>query len=680
MMSHFVFYRAVWAPCCLFIALLLGSSDISAQSKKDSLYLHSIQNKARELEGKNLDSSFYWARFQLKEAKRLEYKRFIATAYNQLGINYSKKGMVDSAFFFYNQAKSFVSASQNYVVYNIILFNEAILYREINDIESSKQLIRMAIRNDIKNLNYRDFHYSLVELGNCLIAQDSLSKAISIYEKALEAAKYCKDTLYMGGICINMASEYLNMNLYDDAKVFIDKANKYFSSINNVRGKCFANALLGEYYSYKKDYIKSLTLRTQTMTLVSKLNDILLLGDYHEGIGACYYNLSKYDSSLFYHRRALEFRDKKAVSDQVASSHYNIAQSYFKLGEIKKAKSHIDQALTISDEGNQQMFYYSHRLAAQIDSSLGNNSSAYKHMREALKYHEAYFNDEAKTALFRSKTKLEKEAQLLKMRNGYLEQESHYIRNIDRQRTLRNYWIASFTAVLLLVVVFFAYRSRKQREAQFKLKLKLYAAELESLNAQIDTHFIYNTLSTIQQFIYSQRVEAAMRALHQFAQLLRNSLSSTRSGSVSLRDELKSIALFVELECNRLEHPPKFMVHVDEKIAADSIRIPPMFIQPLIENAIKHGVSRLALDGNIQLHVLGNDASSIRIQVWDNGPQGYAKTNPVNGLSMSNSILQERLQLYNSKLKTSKFVLQLKTIEASNSTNTVAELILPVLH
>ena len=635
-------------------------------------------DNCKKYEDSNWDSSMYWSRKLQKESFRLNSNNYLIKAFNQIGINYNRSGELDSALFYFSHAKSIAINEEDKSLYYDILYNEAILRREMNAPDSALILLKSIFRNEFSGAQYNRLASTMNDIGNCLIAKGEVSEAIKYFTKAYQLSSYFRDTLYMGGISVNMASEFLNLKLYREFERLIQNAIHWFSLAKSNRGLAFANNLLCEYYGLREKHGEALNLRRKNLRIAESINDHLLLGDLYEGIGATYYHLEKFDSAMNYHSLALQRRRKGSANDQLSSSYYNIASIYIKMKLFKKAILYLDSALAVPQEGNDELFYLSHRLHATADSVLGNFKAASYHLNEAIRFHETYFNDNLKNDLIRKKSALENESKLLKVRNAFLVGEDKLNQEINKQRLL----IISIVSVGVLLVLFFVFlylnRIRKQREWESKLKLKLYESEMDSLNAQINTHFVFNTLAVIQSLILNSKPEEAISILNNFGKLLRSSLKQTRTGRCTLQEEIDSVKLYFELEKTRFSNPPAFYVHLDTGIRHSSIIIPPMLLQPLIENALKHGFNADISGGEINLFVSILDESTIAFQVEDNGPQ-LGSVNSNEGLSYSSLIIRDRLDVFNQKNKTDKYFLYLSIEERDENKITVARIQLPVL-
>ena len=113
---------------------------------------------------------------------------------------------------------------------------------------------------------------------------------------------------------------------------------------------------------------------------------------------------------------------------------------------------------------------------------------------------------------------------------------------------------------------------------------------LSSIKAQMNPHFLFNALNTIQSYIYLNDKESAIMYTSKFSDLTRNILEMSTKDTITLDEEIKSLTLYLELEKMRFEDTFNYEVNIDRELNRDYIKIPSMLVQPYVENAIKHGL------------------------------------------------------------------------------------------
>jgi LytS/YehU family sensor histidine kinase len=187
------------------------------------------------------------------------------------------------------------------------------------------------------------------------------------------------------------------------------------------------------------------------------------------------------------------------------------------------------------------------------------------------------------------------------------------------------------------------------------LKQKIAETEMMALRAQMNPHFIFNSLNSIDALIYSDDKYQATLYLNKFAKLIRNVLDSSKQNMVSVEKDLETLRLYIELEQLRGENPFTSEINVDPSILREDLRVPPLIIQPYVENAIQHGL-RNRSDDHGQLHIsVKRSADGLEYVIEDNGV-GRSFTMNGNGhdkISYGMQMSSDRIKIFNQEEKAS---------------------------
>lgn len=218
--------------------------------------------------------------------------------------------------------------------------------------------------------------------------------------------------------------------------------------------------------------------------------------------------------------------------------------------------------------------------------------------------------------------------------------------------------IFQITGLLLLLsgigYLFFQYRIRqlkKFEEEKTRINTKIAELELTALRSQMNPHFIFNALGSVQYFIQTHKTEKADSYLSNFAKLMRKILDSSKSKFISLHEEIELLKLYVNLEKVRFDKLFEIEFVVDEEVDSEN-PIPPMIIQPFIENAINHGLNHLTnRDGKLSIHFKHINDTKMMCMIKDNGIGRVAanKLSKPNHISRGLDIVKDRIHTINSQ-------------------------------
>ena len=204
---------------------------------------------------------------------------------------------------------------------------------------------------------------------------------------------------------------------------------------------------------------------------------------------------------------------------------------------------------------------------------------------------------------------------------------------------------------MFITASFFRFRIKEINKRNL-LEKGLIKEQQKALGHQINPHFIFNTLSSIQYYMYKKDKISTSVYLEKFAHLMRNTLYNSQNQLIPLNDEISSLKNYMELEQLALDEKFEFKVNIDENADIYTIKIPAFLIQPYLENAVWHGISNKEGKGIILFDIQLKDDYIICI-IEDNGigREASAKINknrPKSHVSLGGKITEKRLKLLNS--------------------------------
>jgi LytS/YehU family sensor histidine kinase len=267
-----------------------------------------------------------------------------------------------------------------------------------------------------------------------------------------------------------------------------------------------------------------------------------------------------------------------------------------------------------------------------------------------------------------------------------ISQESE-IENLQTQKTTQrnNYLIAGAFILLVIFGVISRLRyKRKRDEQQLKTEFKkqLAQAETKALRAQMNPHFIFNCLNSINSFVIDQKHEIASDYLIKFSKLIRLILDNSRSETIPLNKELETLKLYVLLESARFDNKFTCVYNIAEDVNTSTIMIPPMLLQPFVENAIWHGLMQKEGEGTITIEIEKENEEFLNISITDDGigreRAAELKSKSATHQSHGLKVTSQRIELMNKLNSTGAKVniIDLKD-DLGNATGTKVELIIP---
>ncbi|HLC82351.1 MAG TPA: two-component regulator propeller domain-containing protein [Bacteroidia bacterium] len=241
----------------------------------------------------------------------------------------------------------------------------------------------------------------------------------------------------------------------------------------------------------------------------------------------------------------------------------------------------------------------------------------------------------------------------------------------------------SFFILALIFSIRFRIRRIKNREKRkTELNKKIANIESQALRAQMNPHFIFNTLSSIQHYISNNDTDAALKYLSKFAKLMRRIMDNSKQQMISVSEEINALELYLELETMRFDKKFIYTITIDKEIDQTYDRIPSMLIQPYVENAIIHGLLPLEANGKISI-IMEKQNDTIMCIIEDNGigrekSKEFKKNRVQQHKSMGMSITKERLDILNSSLNSNINAEIIDVFENGKASGTKVRLIIPL--
>jgi tetratricopeptide (TPR) repeat protein len=286
-------------------------------------------------------------------------------------------------------------------------------------------------------------------------------------------------------------------------------------------------------------------------------------------------------------------------------------------------------------------------LLYDLAMARGEFLAAIKYLRLQYQFSDSMYSEQQSRQFELIMTEAEQERTDQKMRTLEQENELNQLR-LNRSRFI-SAGIGAFVVIISLSILLFFQRKR------LKAEQKSISMEQRLLRAQMNPHFLFNSLASIQNYIINEDTDQASIYLSRFSQLVRNILDNSQEEYVTLDKEIQTVENYLELQKVRFAGKFDYNIDIDTDIDTENALIPPMLAQPFIENAIEHGIRHKTGSGHIEIRFLMEDGT-IRFEVEDDGV-GREKAREIEALqgrkhrSMATSITIDRLASINRKQK-----------------------------
>lgn len=435
-------------------------------------------------------------------------------------------------------------------------------------------------------------------LGDAYKGQGDVAKALDYYQEGLQIAQKNQISPKVIDLNSKIADAYASDNRIIEAEGFFNNSLNLSKEVAPER-QIQENEKVADFYNEKNRYDDEIQLRKQSLNELQQLPaatvnkssgniglpDTITSQQINYKIGRAYIAQDKLDEAIPYLQRSIVEADNE--DDLVVQK-----DATRRLSEVYKYKGDFTKALETYQD-----------YVAVVDSLYARKEQEISRA--------ARFNREIATQQNRIST-LEQERELSQSKYSLAVTEQQ----LYEESSKRQKWIIYsllFGMMLLALMAFLFYRTNQQQ----KLANNLLA--LKSLRTQMNPHFIFNALNSVNNFIAKSDERSANRFLSDFSVLMRSVLENSEEDFIPLSKELELLELYVKLEHSRFEDKFDYQIRIDQKLDIEAFSIPPMLLQPYIENAIWHGLRYKEEKGFLNINIQEATKDVLEISIEDNG-------------------------------------------------------------
>jgi tetratricopeptide (TPR) repeat protein len=661
------------------------------ESKDDTSKINILNALAYAYRNIQPDSGLLYGKQAITLSQKINWKTGLAKAYNYTGINY--QSLSDSA-----------NALQNFA-------NALSIYKEINN----KDGIAWSVQNS----------------GNVyLFLLSNYPKALTYYEQSAALFKQAENKKGMAAAYENLAIVYESLGEYPKALQTFQQAANIDESLHDEEALATNYAHMGIFYDDLSQPAKALDYCNKALAIFKSTGNKTGIAHNYNSIGNIYLSLSKYDEAVYYFQQSLEMNTRlgnrsgeakclgnmgmaysallkfpealqnneksyalnKELGDKsgMASALNNIAYIYMNAPDsvlakldfgaetkYQKAINILQQSVNLAKEiGDLYIQQYALESLSDIYAKQKNYSKAYTTYRSFITVRDSILNDEKQQEITHKEIAYEydKKEQALKA-----EQDKKNVlaaAEIKRQTLIKNYTLAGVGMLIIFSVLMIASYNRRRK---IKFDKQVMDVEMKALRAQMNPHFIFNSLHSISRYVMENDKENTLEYLSKFANLMRLTLENSREREVPLEKDLNALELYIQLEALRMKNSFSYNIEVDPALDKEDTLIPPLLLQPFVENAIIHGMKNNE-NGLIKISVKKEKNEMLCCVIEDNGT-GNKETiaSERKHKSLGKKIVNERLNIINQlkKVKASVHIFDLSNNE-NNGSGMRVELLLPL--
>lgn len=484
---------------------------------------------------------------------------------------------------------------------------------------------------------------------------------LAAYHRALKISQQMDDFYQEATILNSIGIMLKKLKRYEES---IDKyriAAAIFDSLNALdRGYVRTN--IANAYAESGNYDSAKVYYQYAMEICKSNKEIVEVAAILENIGNMYNKMNQYDSALHYLLQSASIFEKTLLKDEIALVNLQIADAYINLKNYSLAPGHLDRALSIAKEiESRTLIRDSYKIYATLFSKMKDFEKAYEYEQLFTKIKDSVLDESIAKQISELQTKYEtaeknKQIQLLAADKQLQEKET------QRQAALKEtFLIGAILLGLLALLLVYLFRqqlkhqklmARKNDEIkEMDFRRQMSELEMKALRAQINPHFLFNCMNSINRMILQGDTENASAYLVRFSKLVRLILENAESPTVSLENEMALLESYIRLEELRFKGKIHYDIVIDEAIQADNIYLPSMVLQPFVENAIWHGLMHKKQDEMSTIYIgIREENDLLLCTIEDNGvgremSATLRELSVFNKKSMGMKITEDRLRL-----------------------------------
>ncbi|GAA4274741.1 tetratricopeptide repeat protein [Aquimarina gracilis] len=473
---------------------------------------------------------------------------------------------------------------------------------------------------------------TLHNLGTIQYYKQDFQKALDIYLKAAKVLEKAKNSKQLVNTYTNIGSINASLKNFKNAQLYLERALP-LSSFNEVlRLQILVN--LCNIYREQKLYKRYTNNIFEAEKLAKKYNAKNILSVIYNNLSDYYTSDdADYDKALDYGKKAIVLKKELKQYPTLNISYNNVGHSYLKKGEFRKAITYLDSAVP-GAQGTLKTYIYNNLK----ESYAGlNDYKTAMHYANLMDQHKDSINaakQKEKVAELTEKFESEKKQQQIDILDAQNEVQAL---TISQQKYLLIV-LAAF-GLLFLILGYFGFKNYKTKQQLDTLLLKQKLRK-----TQLNPHFLFNSLQSIQNFIHKNDKEKSSSYLASYSKLIRLILEKSDENFISVSEDKLALESYLNLQ--QLTHNNSFTysIEVEDSIDEDFDQLPSLITQPFVENAVLHGMKDVE-NGKILIlyQKRGND---LCVSIIDNGKGFETKTEDSKRLhkSMSMNIIKEQLK------------------------------------
>lgn len=523
-------------------------------AKIDTAKVNIYNSLADRFKETNPDSTAFYAQKASVLSKKINYGFGLANSFINKGNSNIILGNYKNAKAHFHQAQVAYQAllgddsdnkkfknglARAYASLGVVFSEESNYYIALENYQKALRLYQETGQKNSISKAYNNIAIVYKSQGNNSKALEYLKKALQIQEETGEQTVAVTLT--------NIGVIHFENGQNSEALQYYNKAQKAFKTVDNQRGFALLNNYLGDFYNRQKEAGKAVSYYTQSLNLYEGMQNKFGAALALYNLGQLYYDQENYAQAMPMALKSLSYAKEIGVLDQTFHSEKLLSELY-----------------AAQNNPRESLVHYKNYIIAR--DSITNQENSKKFLRAELDFE-------------------------YKKREAVL---------LEKNKSQNQLALFSVLCALLIIGLVFVIFNRRQIKRRLTLQKEVAEYEQKALHLQMNPHFVFNCLGSISSFIVQNGTDSALKYLSKFSKLMRLTLEYSKGALIPIDKEVDSLQNYLELEQLRFHNKFEFSITSSPNVEFN-MGLPPLLIQPFVENAILHGMVPKEGNGRIEV-------------------------------------------------------------------------------
>jgi two-component system, LytTR family, sensor kinase len=517
-------------------------------------------------------------------------------------------------------------------------YNKGVFLSNKSEVDSALMAYKKSIDIYTKLEKEESIAYPKMSMAIIYTTKGDFYTALNLLYSALKINEKYDNKEAVADCNIHLGRLHYNQKMYEKALAYTTTAYNIYREIDYKAGIIDALHKLSAIATDLKKSTESIYYLKKNVDLINSLEEEekqKYLQTLYSDKATIAFKQDDWDSSIYFNKKSIELSKQSNNLYLLGTRYLNIAEAYSSKKEYKTALEYANKTFNLSiKDNNIALKLVAANFLSSVYKYTHNYKQAYEMQSLYLVLNDSIQKVENKKNIVEAQLKYEYEKKELK--NASIQEEKTREQAIKNWK--KNMWIAALLCLFLITAITTYFIIKNQQQKNIIQKQQTNFHKQKAMLAQMNPHFIFNAINSIQNFVLNNKEDEAYNYLTKFSKLIRMILHNSNEELLALSAEIEALNLYISLEQLRFSNSFNYKLSIADNIDEDNVEIPTMLIQPYVENAIWHGLMNLKEERKAVLLLdISIENNLLKIIVEDNGI-GRVRSNEYKKETMHNPV------------------------------------------